>query len=243
MVNRATIEADPQRGNEMGYGLALRLREAAKAKDIFKPFDLARRAGLNPITVAAYMRGARKASLEACFALGQVLGVDPFWLHRADDEVAEPKKAPDVSRLEDQADSPEKDQISAAAQFKQRIPLYSCALAGAGGSIPFSPEITEYVVRPLTTISDLTYAVSVSGESMEPRYEAGETVYVDPKMPVKRGCYVVAQIRDGGDTMGYIKRFVGITDDELTLEQFNPQKLLKFARNHVISVHRIVFAG
>lgn len=227
----------------MGHGLAFRLREAAKAKDIYKPFDLARRADLNPITVAAYMRGARKASLEACFALGKALGVDPFWLHRADDEVAAPKKAPVAPKPEEPTGDLIKQQISAPAQIKHQIPLYSCALAGAGGSIPFSPDITEYIQHPLAMINDQTYAVSVSGESMEPRYEAGEIVYVDPKMPVKRGCYVVAQIRDGGDTMGYIKRFVGITDDELTLEQFNPLKQLKFARNRVVSVHRIVFAG
>ena len=90
------------------------------------------------------------------------------------------------------------------------------------------------------------YAVTCAGESMEPRYFDGETVFVDPMRRVRRGDFVVAQIanpNEGNPPLAYIKRFVRHNDAELILEQFNPAKELRFPHDTVVSVHYIVLGG
>jgi phage repressor protein C with HTH and peptisase S24 domain len=80
---------------------------------------------------------------------------------------------------------------------------------------------------------------------MEPRYFAGEAVFVNPRLPVRRGDFVVAQIavEDDAPPHAYIKRFVARDARTLRLEQFNPKKALAFPVARVISVHRIIMGG
>ena len=57
-----------------------RLKQTAVMRDISRPSELAKKTSLNRVTVAAYWRGARLASLEACVVLAEYLKVDPYWL-------------------------------------------------------------------------------------------------------------------------------------------------------------------
>ncbi len=89
------------------------------------------------------------------------------------------------------------------------------------------------------------YATYVHGDSMEPRYEAGEIVLVNPEKGYRKGNYVVAQVydNDGDPPFGYVKRFVSF-GEELVLEQLNPpaeeERFMRFPKQQVVSVHRIV---
>jgi phage repressor protein C with HTH and peptisase S24 domain len=106
-------------------------------------------------------------------------------------------------------------------------------------------QVTEVLAPPsLTHIPD-AYAVYVVGNSMEPRYFAGETVFVNPRLPISRGAFVVAQISSGQDTVprAYVKRFVSQDSRRLRLEQYSPKKILEFPIAAVVSVHRIVMSG
>ena len=77
---------------------------------------------------------------------------------------------------------------------------------------------------------------------MSPRYEDGETVFVDPKRRPKRGDYVIAQIRleENGPLLAYVKKFTRHNAEELVLAQFNPAKELRFRSENVHSVHVVV---
>jgi transcriptional regulator with XRE-family HTH domain len=74
-------------------GFAHRLYNSASKVGIRRPVDLARMAGLNPITVSAYMRGTRKASLNACYAMAEVINVNPIWLYCGHDNLTAAKTA------------------------------------------------------------------------------------------------------------------------------------------------------
>lgn len=98
---------------------------------------------------------------------------------------------------------------------------------------------------PLVGISN-AYAVIVSGDSMEPRYFAGESLYVDPTRRFKKGDFVIAQIRNpsgDGAPLAYVKRFVRWDSRWLILEQYNPAKETEFGSDEVVSVHVIVMGG
>ncbi len=126
------------------------------------------------------------------------------------------------------------------------IPLYGQAVAGRDGEFVLNGNELDRILAPpsLTPIRG-AYAVTVSGDSMEPRYFDGETVFVDPERRVKRGDFVVAQVqaKENGPLLGYVKRFVRHNDDELVLTQYHPEKELRFPHSSVVSVHYIVMGG
>lgn len=109
----------------------------------------------------------------------------------------------------------------------------------------FDPDYhVRYIARPpaLRGARDL-YAVYFHGESMEPRYQAGEVGIVDPGRPAKAGDYVLVQLNSGeSDEVVSVlaKRLVRQTAKELHLEQFNPPLTFVVPRNRVARVHRIL---
>lgn len=129
---------------------------------------------------------------------------------------------------------------------RNKIPVYGQAVAGVDGEFIMNGNLVAYVDAPDNVdASKGAFGVYVSGDSMEPRYYDGETVYADPTKRPLKGKFVVAQIlsRDGEPPYAFIKRFVSHNADELVLSQFNPQKELRFPASKVVSVHVIVLAS
>jgi phage repressor protein C with HTH and peptisase S24 domain len=127
-----------------------------------------------------------------------------------------------------------------------RIPLYGQAVGGTDGQFPLNGSlITEIAAPPSLAGVAGAYAVMVVGTSMEPRYFAGEAVFVNPRLPVRVGDFVVAQIAadEGEPPLAYVKRYVGQNEKAIRLEQLNPAKKLGFAADRVVSIHRIVMSG
>lgn len=127
-----------------------------------------------------------------------------------------------------------------------RIPVYGQAVGGVDGEFVMNGNILFEVMAPpsLAGVSG-AYAVTVSGDSMSPRYEDGEVCFVDPKRRVKRGDYVIAQIVlvEDGPILAFAKRFIRQNSEELVLEQFNPAKELRFPSDRVHAVHFIALSG
>jgi phage repressor protein C with HTH and peptisase S24 domain len=128
----------------------------------------------------------------------------------------------------------------------RKIPVYGQAVGGVDGEFLMNGSILYHVMAPpvLSEVTD-AYAVAVSGDSMAPRYEDGEICYIDPSRRVKKGDYVIAQVRfeEHGAPLAYVKKFVRHNSIELVLEQFNPPKELRFPASNVASVHYIALAG
>lgn len=135
------------------------------------------------------------------------------------------------------------DKISSSGRL---LPVYGSAVGGVDGEFEMNGSVLYEVMSPPSLLPVRNaYAVQVSGESMEPRYFDGETVFVDPTRRVIRGDFVIAQIRieDDGPLLAYVKRFVRHNAEELVLEQYNPPKQLSFPHSTVHSVHFIVMGG
>jgi phage repressor protein C with HTH and peptisase S24 domain len=80
------------------------------------------------------------------------------------------------------------------------------------------------------------YAVYMTGDSMEPRYEQGWLLYINPARPPLKGRDVVVY---QGDNIS-IRRYLGQTESELILEQLNPRREIRIALNSVWEIHLIV---
>jgi hypothetical protein len=140
------------------------------------------------------------------------------------------------------------------AGLPERLEYSSATMPILGASIGgdsrtrtlFNGQRLGDVTRPASLANNpRAYATYVHGESMEPRYEAGEIVLVNPDKGYRKGNYVVAQVHEDDSDLpfGYVKRFVSFGDD-LVLEQLNPpegeDRIMRFPRDRVVSVHRIV---
>jgi SOS-response transcriptional repressor LexA len=150
----------------------------------------------------------------------------------------EPVSSADFLRV-----SPEPRSVTRGSAW---IPVYGHAMGGKDGEFILSGNQVSEVLAPpnLSHVPD-AYAVYVVGDSMEPRYFAGETVFINPRLPISRGAFVVAQISKGQDAepRAYVKRFVSQDLKRLRLEQYNPKKMLEFPISTVVAVHRIVMSG
>jgi peptidase S24-like protein len=126
------------------------------------------------------------------------------------------------------------------------VPAYGVARGGTDGKFYLNGNKVGDILAPpkLVTVPD-AYAVYVVGDSMEPRYFAGEALFVHPRLPVRQGDFVVAQIaaEEGEPPEAYVKRFLSQDAKQLKLEQFNPKKIMKFPAGKVVSLHRIIMAG
>jgi phage repressor protein C with HTH and peptisase S24 domain len=133
-----------------------------------------------------------------------------------------------------------------AVKINTWIPVYGQAVGGKDGEFVLNGNEVSEVLAPasLSTVPN-AYAVYVVGDSMEPRYFAGETVFVNPRLPISKGAFVVAQISSGEEEVphAYVKRFVSQDARRLRLEQYNPKKVLEFPTSKVVTVHRIIMSG
>lgn len=127
------------------------------------------------------------------------------------------------------------------------IPLYGQAVGGIDGEFVLNEgnKLADIFAPPELESVSGAYAVTVSGESMSPRYEDGEVVYVHPTERPVRGDYVVAQIHNPneGPPLAYVKRLIRHNEGGLVVEQLNPPKELRFEHRAVVSVHLILLGG
>ena len=102
-------------------------------------------------------------------------------------------------------------------------------------------EPVDYLTAPpgLINVRD-GYALFVTGNSMEPRYMAGEPVFINPHRPVRAGDHVVIQEeRDGGIQVS-IKLFEKTDDTHVICRQYNPESQVKFLLKRVRAVHKVM---
>jgi transcriptional regulator with XRE-family HTH domain len=88
-------------------------------------------------------------------------------------------------------------------------------------------------------------AVYVRGRAMEPRYYAGEIVYLNPNRPPNPGDFVFLTVREPSfpAAVGYIRQFAGADLVSVRVYTINPKREELFARQAVIEIATIVGSG
>lgn len=142
------------------------------------------------------------------------------------------------------------------------LPYYGTALAhdlsiGADGHmveveqhILDLVDAIEWRVRPprLSGRRD-AYGAFVQGTSMQPRYDPGDPVAVDPRAPLHIGDDVIVQLyaddeEDAGDqprvAMALIKQLVKRSASWVELRQFEPAMTFRIEMRRIAAIHRIV---
>jgi SOS-response transcriptional repressor LexA len=121
------------------------------------------------------------------------------------------------------------------------LPVMGAVKGGSEGFYFNEGEPKEFVARPsgLDGVAN-AFALYVDGDSMEPRYFAGEILYVNPNRPITKSCFVAVELQDG---QGMIKQFVKRSDETVLLRQFNPPKDIRLPTREVKRMYRITGAS
>ena len=86
-------------------------------------------------------------------------------------------------------------------------------------------DVIDRVLRHPGIAGDMdAYSLTVVGDSMSPRWDDGDPIYITTKRQAALGDYVVIQVRDGSEEVvsALVKKLVGRRSDALQLEQFQP---------------------
>lgn len=110
------------------------------------------------------------------------------------------------------------------------------------GSFKFSMDPIDKAMRPPGLIGARgVYAVYVENDSMSPKYEPGDLVYVSMHRPPAPGDAVIVQNPGEveGDFSGFIKILVRRTKDWVETRQLNPEGPVKFRNHPGLILHRV----
>jgi len=126
------------------------------------------------------------------------------------------------------------------SKFAKNLPILGRAQGGPDGNMVMESDPIDWTYRPAVLEGvEEAFAVFVTGDSMEPRYHAGDLLYVDPKQPVRKGRHVLVETRDH---TGFIKRFDKWTEQHIYLWQYNPAQPLIMPRADIVHVMLVIGA-
>ena len=122
-----------------------------------------------------------------------------------------------------------------------QVPIISWAQAGQDGYFEdaYPPGAGfGYINRPYDVSDANAYALIISGDSMAPKFEAGDVVIISPAATVMTGDYAVVRLRSGEVAAKRVKE----KNSHYVLESINPDyPLRECQKEDVVFMHRIVW--
>lgn len=213
--------------------------------------DLARHLRLAPSAVSRMLRGERQMKLLEAVQVADFLGVaQEEVLHHAG-AAANPPPRPEARHAGPARRGrpprsipigslpPRPAPLGGSRPGRgDTIPIRSAARGGVEQEMFLGDGPIGYTPRPtnLAGVRD-AYAIYMIGDSMEPRYEQGWLLHVNPFKPPIRGRDVV--LYKTNDAV-LIKQFVRWDSDALILRQLNPPLELRIPREEVRDCHLVV---
>jgi phage repressor protein C with HTH and peptisase S24 domain len=228
--------------------VALRLMEARKAAGYETAKEFADKNDIPQSTYALHEGGKRSLNRDNTLnKYAELLGVRPAWLQFGE----EPMKP--TTTIANQNTRPSKVETAVATQNElglrsdlgtahftgpRDLPILGYVKAGGLGFFITNGERQGVTVRPepLLDVKD-AYATYVHDESMVPKLDPGNLLFVHPTRPYKPGDLVVIQKHDG---QAFIKQHVRRTEKALICKQYNPAGEVKYDPKEIKSVHLVV---
>ncbi len=128
--------------------------------------------------------------------------------------------------------------VSLNATTAQRdLPVNSAFREGAEGFWFVTEEAKEFVERPanLRGVAN-AFALYAAGDDMQPRYLAGELLYVNPNRPITPNCFVAVEFADG---RGLVRQFLRRTHDGVFVRRLHPDQEVRLPAPEVKRLYRI----
>lgn len=224
-----------------------RVREERRARG-WSQMELARRvtrAGY-PITQGGIAQIERRGETEpkSIVQLAQALGVSVTWLQSVRGEKTAGVSPEDLqlSLLPSVRRGGTGAPAAAVPDLRQQLQAFASAQGGDEGAMTLSNEPVAWLPRDARLEGvEGAYACFVSGDSMEPAYEKGNILLVNPKAPVNPGDDVVFMREDkAGTRYVLIKRLVRRNESSWTVKQYNPARTFTLPRKEWSKAHLVI---
>lgn len=188
--------------------------------------------------------------------LAEMLGIDLESALKGDlvlldqpQSVEEPHPADAVpERPESNVVIPPDAEPADTSRFKgpRNVPVYGTGSGGDGkGDFTLNGQIIDHAPRPpgIANRKDV-YVVYLVGDSVSPKYEDGDPLYIDPHRRPQPRDYVFVEKRgeiEGEPGPALVKRLVKRSGGKLYLEQhIDPKELAPINEADVVRVHRVI---
>ena len=198
--------------------------------------DLARHLRLAPSAVSRMLKGDRQMKLLEAAQTASFLGVSQDEVLRRASGEGPPGTPPEGPRRRGRPPL-------AATQLRsmtgtEPIPIRSAARDGGDQGTVLEDAPIGYTPRPgnLNGVRG-AYAIYMTGDGMEPRYQQGWLLHVHPFKPPIRGRDVVVHKKN---KTVLVTQFIGWDGNALVLRQLNPARELKITRDELAECHLIV---
>src|SRR5882757_585932 len=159
----------------------------AASRDCKTQSDLGRKSGVAQSTIGRILRGAINPQTATLERIAKALGIPVAAL--LDESLAD-----ELGNRVDRA-------LAGRVGEVRLVPLISRVRAGAfaEGIDNYQPGDAEDWLAPPKPCGPRTIALQVEGESMEPRYQNADIIYVDPDVAAVHGKDVVVRLDDRGE--------------------------------------------
>ncbi|MAS87609.1 MAG: hypothetical protein CMH30_06500 [Micavibrio sp.] len=170
------------------------------------------------------------------YEMATMLGVSYEWLVLGEEN---PKFAQNAARVSNNNVQESAPRQSADALIK----IVELVPGGPNGYCKVTGSLADNLPRPRRLDGvDRAYGVYVYDNTMAPRYNTGDLVFVHPTMPYAEGDYVLAHIKGApGEPIGIACLCFDEKDENTyVFKQLTPYKLVRLEANKVQAVHKIV---
>lgn len=190
---------------------------------------------------------------EDIMRIARVLRTTPEWLLRgegpeeASPPPGQPAPAPAFPAQAVQGDvrPANAPPLPARYELPNDVPVMGTAAGSLlRGAFQFEGGVVDYVRRPpgLINARDI-YALYVEGASMEPQFNPGDLVYVNPHKPARFGDAVIVQMKHGEHepeeaTIGVFKERNAETI--VVLKHNPPKTLITLRRDRILAIHKVL---
>lgn len=225
----------PQRYCETGDAMDATWFQQAIDRAGASQADLARHLRLAPSAISRMLKGERQMKLIEAVQVAAFLGVSQEEVLRHAGDGAPPAPRTEPPR---RGRPPRVGVSPASLPRAEPIPIRGAVRVSSEQEIFLDDGPIGYTPRPanLTGVRG-AYALYMVGDAMEPRYDQGWLLHINPFKPPIRGRDVVVHKQDKAVL---IKQFVRWDADTLVLRQFNPEREIRVPRAEIAECHLIV---
>jgi phage repressor protein C with HTH and peptisase S24 domain len=196
--------------------------------------DLARQLRLAPSAISRMMKGERNMKLLEAVQIAAFLGVSQEDVLRHAGAAVDAPPSTEPPRR----GRPPRPASTIATPRHEPIPIRSAGRGGGEQEMFLSDGPIGFTARPANLDGVRgAYAIYMVGDSMEPRYEQGWLLHVNPFKPPTRGRDVVVYKKNQAVL---IKQFLRWEGEMLVLYQLNPAGELRVPRDEIVECHLIV---
>jgi phage repressor protein C with HTH and peptisase S24 domain len=131
----------------------------------------------------------------------------------------------------------ESNTFSSLQDAASQSPVYGCPTSGKARIAIIRDKVISYRAQSDATIGPNGFYIRVVDDSMEPKFEAGAYLAVNPDIPPAKGdpCAI-----ETINNEVIVRQFISRNERELVCKQLTPPKTLRFNEKEIVRVSKIV---